>query len=279
MRERERKRKLNLKKKQEKIEKEKEVRKRMGLPEPGTPYIGPSQVRISQFVRGGRKEETEPVDEQDKKGEIVMSELDEEVLAALASPVSGKSKAVRRPLQDLSRNPRLSHSTQRRVPIKTSSTVLEYDWASWLPSNTQVERELSTEDAEDLPPPSTQPRRPLTSHPPIPTAADDTAHLLALISTQDLEDYEDLQASPQLICADGIGFTDEELLELEASKPATPVRSPLTTKQRHREVSAVSAAAEFARVGNYPVTGTASLDMYEFDLSTQDLRELDGGSL
>ena len=278
MRERERKRKLNLKKKQEKIEKEKEVRKRMGLPEPGAPYIGPSQVRISQFVRGRRKEETEPVDEQDKEGEIAMSELDEEVLAALASPVSEKSKAVRRPLQDLSGNRSLSHSTQRRVPLKTSSTELEYDWASWLPSNTQVERELSTEDAEDSPPPSTQPRRPLTSHPPIPTAADDTAHLLALISTQDLEDYEDLQASPQLFCADGIEFTEEELLELEASKPATPVRSPLT-KQRHREVSAVSAAAEFARVGNYPVTGTAIFDMDEFDLSTQDLRELDGGSL
>lgn len=339
MRERERKRLLNRKKRDEKIAREKEMRKKMGLPEPGAPYVGPSQVRISQFVKGGKKVTFEEGNDQDKTEqddeydeEMLLSELDEKVLAALESPISEKSKAPRRPLQHLNGNRALSQD-MKGSDSSPETMVPDDDWASMFVSNTQIQRELSTDDDDqeeedaqkDLAGSNQQPR-PACANTPVANGADDTADLLALISTQDLEDAEDFDksvisasaqyadftekelwglsmselpvsaianypdfteedmrelerqmqaddppASPSTHFSD---FSEEELRELESSEPSA-LASSINTRPRRAAVAALTTAREKDWSGSHVDPETTSFDIDDFELSTQDLRELD----
>ena len=311
MRERERKRLLNKKKREEKIAKEKEIRKNMGLPEPGAPYIGPSQVRISQFIKGGKKvasnqaskQEKDKQDEDDDE-EMPLSELDEEVLAALASPVSERSKTPRKPLECLDGNRSLSQDMRGRDSSPDTAVGADDDWESMLVSNTQIQRELFTDDDDDEEEAVQEDtsavalRTTALPDPPAAKEADDTADLLALISTQDLEDEEDsnqsvLSAStqypefaeeelrelelpehPVLASTQYPGFTDEELRDLDMSEPsasATPVHSG---PQRAAETAQLP-AEETNRGGSHLDTERTEFDIDDFELSTQDWRELD----
>lgn len=327
MRERERKRLLNRKKRDEKIAKEKELRKKMGLPEPGAPYIGPSQVRISQFVKGGKKVTFEQAgdkgkeEEEDEDEDMPLSELDEEVLAALASPVSEKSKTPRKPLQRLDGNRALSQDMKGRDSSPETMVAGDDDWTSMFVSNTQIQRELSTDDdeEEEEKPGTAQPRVPPSVETPAAIEADDTADLFALISTQDLEDAEDFDQSVLSASTQYPDFTAEELRELETSeRPASasthypdfseeelrdlgmterPTSASThypdfteeelrelemsevaaSASQRHREAqrALTPAATERTRGGSHVDPETTSFDDDDFELSTQDLRELD----
>ena len=339
MRERERKRLLNRKKRDEKIANEKEMRKKMGLPDPGAPYVGPSQVRISQFVKGGKKVTFERGDDHDKEEqddeydeEMPLSELDEKVLAALESPASEKSKTLRKPLERLDGNRALSQNTKRR-DSSPETMVADDDWASMFVSNTQIQRELSTDEEGDEEDATVQEDVPKSvqgtagsRNPPLAKKDDDTADLLALISTQDLEDAEDFDKSVIPASTQYPDFTDEELLELGMSERPAPafINYPDFTEEGFRELEremeaeerlasasthypdfsdeelgqlessvastlTISAhtgpqraaatahmiAKETDRRGSHVDPETTSFDIDDFELSTQDLRELD----
>ena len=328
MRERERKRLLNKKKRDEKIAKEKELRKKMGLPEPGAPCVGPSQARISQFVNGAkmvrfdeagkqekvenrqeeREEKEEEEEEEEDDEEMPLPELDEEVLACLASPESEKTKPPRPPLQHLDGN-RASQGAKGRASSPSATVAGDDDWASMFASNTQIQRELSIDDDDDdnddeekdanekVIEPAQQP--PDLPHRPRAKAADDTAYLLALISTQDLEDAEDGDQSVLPASTPYPEFTEEELRELGMMEPpvsASPQYPDFTEEElRDLEMSESSASASLVHAGpkpaaaakttvlpadgttrgsNIPDTGTTSFEFDDFELSTQDLREL-----
>ena len=306
MRERERKRLLNKKKRDEKIAKEKELRKKMGLPEPGAPYIGPSQARISQFVKGGKtvrfEGATAQQEEEGEDEEMPLSGLDEEVLACLASPVSEKSKTPRKPLERLDGN--RSRGTKGRSSNPNVGEAADDDWASIFVSNTQIQRELSTDDddndeeVEEDAPQSAQERAPALSHPPAANEADETANLLAMISTQDLEDAEEFDLSVLSASTQYPEFTEEELCELEMpERPASAsTQYPDFTEEELRELgmselsSAAStrhggaqrattpdpvAAGESTCDGSHADPARTSFDIDDFELSTQDLQELD----
>ncbi|KAI9704919.1 MAG: hypothetical protein M1836_006699 [Candelina mexicana] len=74
----ERQRKINQRKKEEKEQKDREARKRMGIPEPAVGYVGPSQIRMSQFFgREGRRKEG--------KAQVTTHEEASTLAAAIAS--------------------------------------------------------------------------------------------------------------------------------------------------------------------------------------------------
>ncbi|KAA6416306.1 MAG: hypothetical protein FRX48_01026 [Lasallia pustulata] len=307
MRERERKRLLNRKKRDEKIAKEKELRKKMGLPEPGAPYIGPSQARISQFVKGGKtvrfEGAAEQKEEEGEDEEMPLSGLDEEVLACLASPVSEKSKTPRKPLERLDGNRALSQGTKRMSSNPNVAEAADDDWASIFVSNTQIQRELSTDDddnddgVQEDAPQSTQKRASALSHPPAANEADETANLLAMINTQDLEDAEEFDQSVLSASTQYPEFTEEELCELEMpERPASASTQypdfteeefrvlgmselSSSTRPRHGEAQRATtpdpmAAGKSTRDGSHADPARTSFDIDDFELSTQDLQEL-----
>ncbi|KAI4122190.1 MAG: hypothetical protein LQ347_006588 [Umbilicaria vellea] len=338
MRERERKRLLNRKKRDEKIAKEKELRKKMGLPEPGAPYVGPSQVRISQFVTGGKVVTFKQVDGHDEEQqddeydeEMLLSELDEKVLAALESPVSEKAKTPRKPLERLDGNRTLSQDSRGRHS-SPETMVADDCWASMFVSNTQIQRELSTDADDDEEAEAVQEDVPKSAQgtavsriPPVAKAADDTADLLALISTQDLEDAEDFdksvisastqypdftEESQELSMSQRLtpaftndpDFTEEELRELQRAieaeeRPASAttldpdftedglrklessvssaLTGPVHTVPHRAAVTPRTTAPGTDRGGSHVDPEITSFDIDDFELSTQDLRELD----
>ena len=224
IKEREARRKANLKRKEERLQREREARHRMGIPTPPAKegiQVGPSQLHLSSFMYAGVKRKRDDGEEEEKEEKSgIQKEGEPVVQEQQTSPL--EIPPSRQPLQLLSANAtswRLTPSqiaklyppkvrdfavqenpaSPKRAPVPSKLRPFELNATSeddcfddFFVSNTQIQRELS--------PPPTPPSRTMpndvciarlpTPSPPVfkpPASSEDTADLLALISTQDLD--------------------------------------------------------------------------------------------
>ena len=222
IKEREARRKANLKRKEERLQREREARHRMGIPTPPAKegiQVGPSQLHLSSFMYAGVKRKRDDGEEEEEEKEEksgIQKEGEPVVQEQQTSPL--EIPPSRQPLQPLPANPtswRLTpsqiaklyppkvrdfavqenHASPKRPPVPRKLRPFELNATSeddFFVSNTQIQRELSP---PPTPPPRTMPNdvciaRPPTPSPPVfkpPASNEDTADLLALISTQDLD--------------------------------------------------------------------------------------------
>lgn len=162
----EQKKRLNATKKEAKLEKEREARKKAGLPELKEAYIGPSQLRLGDFL--GSKQKTD-----DENNDILMerkskSPLSQKSPRRALAPISLNEVSRSTPLIDQNIKPSLGQKSPKRAlapmlvekvikstPTQfTSPTKLFYptenDLDDLIISNTQIEEELSRKAATPL---------------------------------------------------------------------------------------------------------------------------------
>ena len=170
----EQRRKANLKKKEEKLEKEKEARRKAGLPEFKEAYVGPSQLKLD--VLGVVKR---PKDERhtDRQGALNCMEP------------SSRSPS-RTPLQPKSSNI-ITKSKLHEASKVNSCNVAAEDLSDFVASNTQIKQDLSTPESRILSD-STPGSLPQVEY-------NETSELLAMVSTQDLKDAEEIGCEAELL--------------------------------------------------------------------------------
>ncbi|KAL8796955.1 MAG: hypothetical protein Q9195_000726 [Heterodermia aff. obscurata] len=164
IKEREYRRKANLKKKNEKIEREREARTRMGIPSPVKDDVGASQMRLGSFLTV--RVEANPICEEILDQPILPNcceRVFEEDLPASAQrdcaarsplqPRSGnmamkpKAKVAQMPPPPLPISKSMSKATPKRISNPSNNAppkpqLIVDDWAAFLVSNTQIEREI-----------------------------------------------------------------------------------------------------------------------------------------
>ena len=195
-------------KRQKKEEKEREARRKAGLPERQEGYISPRQCRLGQFFGNGHAEiQARASRSNSPKRDKYHCDRDGDSNATMGEdgpnrPTSTpKDKASgNTPLQEVTLNrPCLTPHTPEKPSQPNCSRVLldEYDWMALLPSNTQVQRELSTPPSNPNPPANPTGTTSSPSHqPPAMMSPANVEAMMAFISTQDLayttEELEDL---------------------------------------------------------------------------------------
>lgn len=170
----EQRKKANLKKKEEKLEKEKEARRKAGLPELKEAYIGPSQLKLDSLGVVKRPKDNE---NRDRQG----------ILNFVEPPARLPSRI---PLQHKSSNITTQSKLQETCPVKYCSSIAE-DSIDFVVSNTQIEQDLST--PETLPLSNSTPDTFLREE------HDETLELLAMVSSQNLTDPEELGSEDKIL--------------------------------------------------------------------------------
>lgn len=285
MREREHKRKDNLKKKAEKLEKESGMRRRMGITSPVKgDYVGPSQLRLGDYLGAGLKRKRE--DEGYKAKEAMNTSIPDRFgLEPMGPPVLQVKPKSRSPLQVRSTNQSVPRIYQRPQSQQKSTFAVEDDWADFLVSNTQIERELSTPEMESVPQPPAAPPCPVC---PKIFPIEDTADLLQFLSTQDLDEIDEAPPVPQLkdpTVRPIEGPTD--LLEqlstraLDDTGEAPPITesktlTTLLVEEDPVDLLALFSSQELDDVGDVPPVARTLLKEEEFgdDLTDKELGDL-----
>ncbi|KAL9121709.1 MAG: hypothetical protein Q9187_001733 [Circinaria calcarea] len=269
IKEKDRQRRINRKKKEEREQKDRDTRRRMGLEAEAEDKLSPRQVRIGVFFgqkdgpgEGGRKGCA-------KRRKIEVDSAKEE---------GEKSPSKREPLKELPPNMASKDNEAANGPhlipnpkSLPAPQLDEEDWALFFDSSTQIAREISSSTNTNPPPPPPPPPHPprflphsrASALPASQPSIHDVAEYLALLSSQDLEDYEgtgsnskapaiaanpqsppkppnsntqssNLYAKPALsttleipfISTQDLTFTEEDLEDLGLILPAPPVATP-----------------------------------------------------
>ncbi|MCJ1258863.1 hypothetical protein MMC24_006697 [Lignoscripta atroalba] len=297
LKEREKQKRETQRKKTEKELREKEERRRRGIPDKDEGYISPRQVRIGVFLGRGDHARC------GAKGQGSDHETELKTMG-MATVQQQASPTTRRPLQRVASNPKSKNtSPEEALSKKRSFSHIEEDWTAMFPSNTQLERELSVEEAVLNPTPPTPPPPPPTTlpspHPHANANANavltdaDTDNLLATICTQDFAsslpstpssfdgfDSADKDAALPTIPAQDLEFTDDELDDLTADfMPTSPAltATATTTTITQKVLKGHTARYSTFEAGlccQAPPSKGPSCEVDEFPFPTQELRDL-----
>ena len=266
IKEKDKQKRINRKKKEEKEQKERDTRRRMGLETEREDKLSPRQVRIGVFFGRGEGREDGGGMVCTKRRKIEVDSTGEE---------DGKRQLRREPLKEIQPNlvcqedEAANGSHSRPEPKGAPAPLLsDEEWASFFASSTQIAREISEpkttnshprhfsqspQPSPALPPPATHPSNP------------DVAECLALLSSQDLEDYEGTPATSKItiitadhpqpqkppiakasslkpptnlifsdfpfISTQDLAFTDEDLQDLGLALPTPRPPSPLKKRK------------------------------------------------
>ncbi|MCJ1223844.1 hypothetical protein MMC12_000487 [Toensbergia leucococca] len=206
IKEREKQKKLNQKKKLERETKERETRRRMGIPEVVQGgYISPRQIRMGAFL--GADHQSKVLED---RPDVAIADLERQVdRDKLGSPTLAGGAVHREPLHPTSSNRVICPKSQRAVSPKLTQLSGDEDWTALLASNSQIERELSSNGLVLAPSAAATPNPP----PPTPAALPvyDAADMVAFVSTQDLEYSEEPSPTTPTVVKQTLDFADEEI--------------------------------------------------------------------